>query len=147
MDIDFSEVELRVMAWDGDYPEPEYDSGLMENVLFQVEDGQIYICGIWAMDGSNNQGLTSCENDNGCLDYMIGEQMIKNPRDGFYLMTHAEVHYSWDSYTGEGDADFYASEAMPATMPLIAEWAGEGGFRVFWTQLKLHLLYLWGYDL
>ena len=132
-----------------DYPEPEYLSNFPEKITFQVEDGYIWIMSVQAQDGSDSQGTTSCEQDHGCLDYIIERRMIDPPRDGYYVMENATVtYYRGDGWTTDDDAELDGDPIRPARFYEIREHEPlKTSLLSLWTQLKLQWLFVQGYEL
>lgn len=147
--------EFNILSDEEDYQPPEYHSTLSENVLFEIEDSSViypalWVHQVWATDGSDDSGLVSCEQDHGCLDYLIKETMINNPRKGYYVIENAGVDYIRGDWGFTYDTiKFYYDVLRPARIYEIIE-AGES-YKVAWKvlprQLWLHFLYLWGYEL
>lgn len=127
-------MSLLTVIEDDDFVEPEYHSGILEDVLYQIEGGQVHVLEVTPSDPSETRsGTTTCEKDHGCLDYLIGESHIRNPQDGYYIMERNTCTYSQD-YWGECDVDFEGDPQRPA---LLSEIPDKITLRIFWDQLKL----------
>ena len=135
--------------FDDSMPDPEYQSGIPENIIYQIEDGEVYIHGIFPTKATDSGkcGLVSCENDNGCLDYLISETHIGHylnlPSPGYYVMENCEINYSQD-YWGEYDCDMYIANLRPA---LLFEIPDPLSLRLVWNQLKLAWKHAQGIEL
>lgn len=122
----------------------EYRKGITERILYLV-DGSLYpyVLLIEDVTGSNHSGMVSHEQDYGSLDYFIDSQMF-DQSFGYFVIDEAEMDYSYDSYTGEGDAEMYAGYPRPARMYEIREVESfTVTCKAFPRQLYLHFLYLW----
>lgn len=142
-------MEFQVLAFEEEPSEDYLDSygNHPEDILFEC-DGGIFpsILDIFSEEGPGQ--VSQSTNWDECLDYMISEMMIKNPRFGLYVVEDVELHYSRDSYTGEGDVDMYCSDPRPA------RWHEMRMAYSFWDcvkrfpeQLKLHWLHAQGISL
>lgn len=118
-----------------------------EHILFECDGGLFpYILEIYSDKGPGQ--VSQSTNWDECLDYMISEQMIKNPRFGLYVIESVELHYSRDSYTGEGDCDMYSGELRPARWHEMRMAYGiKECLKRFPEQLRLHWLHAQGINL
>lgn len=130
--------------------EPDYSQAKEENLIVQFEDGdQIYIHGIWDADGGDGMGLVQHEHDHGCLDYMIGQTLRSDLPDGYFIIERATMtYYRGDGWTTDNDADLDYENIRPATIPeIMMVESKKTAWKQLSNQLKLHLKFLWGYQL
>lgn len=124
-----------------------------ESILFEFEEDRgpytdPYIHHIWATDGSDLMGRVTCEQDNGCLGYLVGSALRIDARRGFYISEACTLIYirgEW-GFTDD-DVELYLGPTRPATMPEIVETVGLADsdyLPVMFQQLWLALLHLWG---
>ena len=143
-----SDLEWKVLEED---PETDfsYIPDLEEDVLFLVDGDSVIICSVEASDGTIRNGTTSCESDNGCLDYMIEAQMARPLRNGYYVFEKCTVTYfRGDGWTTDDDATLEGKEIRPARLQEIAENQGwKEALSYLWNQLKIQWLYSHGVEL
>jgi len=85
--------------------DPEYQN-IPEDILFEIEDGNVIIHYVLSSQFPEKNGFCSCEHyESGCLDYMI-EGCIGELPDGYYMIENANIHYTrGDGWTTDDDAD------------------------------------------
>lgn len=144
MDLDFT---MKVVESESeDYLDDLLYGSHSEDILFEWDGGVFpFIHEIYSDQGPGQ--VSRSTNWDECLDYMISQYMIKNPRFGLYVVEDVELHYS-TSWEGEGDCDMYCSDPRPARWhEMRMAYSLWECLRRFPEQLKLHWLHAQGIPL
>jgi len=95
----------------------KYDWSQKENVLFEVESGEVVWASVIGPVAVEAFGMASyCADEGGCLDYMIGEILTEKLSDGHYVAVNCEgSYYVGDGWTTDDDMELWFESVRPAT--------------------------------